>query len=45
VLPLKEIHDRGAALEPGRAFWSLPHQVEGKLLRKRAPACTQLWPR
>ena len=45
VLPLKEVHDRGVALEPGRAFWSLPHQVERKLVRKRSPACTQLWPR
>ena len=45
VLPLKEIHDRGVALEPGRAFWSPPPQLEGKSLRKRSPACTQLWPR
>jgi predicted phosphodiesterase len=45
VLPLKEIHDRGVALEPGKVFWSRPPQLEGKFLRKRSPVCTQLWPR
>jgi hypothetical protein len=45
VLPLKEIHHRGVAIEPGRAFWSRPPQLEGKSLRKRSPVCTQLWPR
>lgn len=46
VLPLKEVHDRGVALEPGSAFWSRPPQLEGTvLLRKRSPVCTQHWPR
>src|ERR1700730_2430267 len=46
VLPLKEVHDRGVALEPGSAFWSRPPPVEGTvLLRKRSPVCTQHWPR
>jgi hypothetical protein len=40
VLPLKEIHDRGVALEPGNVFWSRPPQLEGKFLRKRSPVCT-----
>ena len=45
VLPLKEIHERGAALEPGSAFWSRPLQLRGTSLGKRSPVCTQLWPR
>jgi predicted phosphodiesterase len=45
VLPLKEIHERGAALEPGSAFWSRPLQSEKASRRRRSPACTQLWPR
>ncbi len=44
VLPLKEIHERGAALEPGSAFWSRSPQSDGASLRKRSPVCTQLWP-
>jgi hypothetical protein len=44
VLPLKEIHERGAALAPGSAFWSRPPQLEGTSRRKRSPVCTQLWP-
>jgi len=45
VLPLKEFHERGVALEPGSAFWSRPPQLEGTSLRKRSPVRTQLWPR
>src|SRR5215468_3558632 len=45
VLPLKEIHERGVALEPGSAFWSRLLQLEGTSLAKRSPMCTQLWPR
>jgi len=45
VLPLKEIHERGAALEPGSAFWSRPLQSEKASRRQRSPARTQLWPR
>jgi diadenosine tetraphosphatase ApaH/serine/threonine PP2A family protein phosphatase len=45
VLPLKETHDRGVALEPGSAFWSRPPQLEGTVFRRRSPICTQLWPR
>ena len=45
VLPLKEIHERGAALEPGSAFWSRSSQLEGASRRKRSPVCIQLWPR
>ena len=45
VLPLKEIHERGVALEPGSAFWSRLPQLEGTFLRKRSLICTQLWPR
>jgi hypothetical protein len=44
VLPLKEVHERGVALEPGSAFWSRPLQ-EGASFGKRSPVCTQLWPR
>src|SRR5215475_4904217 len=40
VLPLKEVHERGAALEPCSAFWSRPVQSTSK----RSPICTQLWP-
>jgi predicted phosphodiesterase len=45
VLPLKEVHERGVALEPGGAFWSRPLQLKGTSLGKRSPVCTQLWPR
>jgi predicted phosphodiesterase/pyruvate-formate lyase-activating enzyme len=45
VLPLKEIHERGAALEPGSAFWSRPLRSEKASRRRCSPACTQLWPR
>jgi hypothetical protein len=45
VLPLKEVHERGVALEPGSAFWSRPLQLEGTSLGKRSPVCTRLWPR
>jgi predicted phosphodiesterase len=45
VLPLKEIRERGAALEPGRVFWSRPLQSEKASRRKLSPVCTQLWPR
>jgi predicted phosphodiesterase len=45
VLPLKEIHERGAALEPSSAFWSRPLQSEKASRRRRSPDCTQLWPR
>jgi predicted phosphodiesterase len=45
VLPLKEVHERGVALEPGSAFWSRPLQLEGASFGKRSPVCTQLWPR
>ena len=45
VLPLKEIHERGAALELGSAFWSRPPRLDGASHRKRASAYTQLWPR
>jgi predicted phosphodiesterase len=44
-LPLKEVHERGVALEPGSAFWSRPLQLEGTSLGNRSPVCTQLWPR
>jgi len=44
VLPLKEIHERGAALEPGSVFWSRPLQPEKASRRRRSPVCTQLWP-
>jgi hypothetical protein len=43
VLPLKEVHERGVALEPGSAFWSRP-LLEGTSLGKRSPVRTQLWP-
>jgi predicted phosphodiesterase len=45
VLPLKEVHERGVALEPGGAFWSRLLQLKGTSLGKRSPVCTQLWPR
>jgi predicted phosphodiesterase len=45
VLPLKEIHERGVVLEPGRAFWSRPPQSDTASRRKRSPVCIQLWPR
>src|SRR5258708_7770466 len=45
VLPLKEIHERGAALEPGSVFWARPLQSEKASRRRRSPVCTQLWPR
>jgi uncharacterized radical SAM superfamily Fe-S cluster-containing enzyme len=45
MLPLKEIHERGAALEPGHAFWSCPPQLEKASRRRRSLICTQLWPR
>jgi predicted phosphodiesterase len=45
VLPLKEIHERGAAFEPGSVFWSRPPQSDGASRRKRSLVCTQLWPR
>jgi len=45
VLPLKEIHERGAALEPGSAFLLPPLRLNGAPRRKRASVCTQLWPR
>jgi hypothetical protein len=31
VLPLKEVHERGVALEPGSAFWSRPFNWKGHL--------------
>jgi predicted phosphodiesterase len=45
VLLLKELHERGAALEPGSAFWSRSPPTDVASRRKRSPACTQLWPR
>jgi len=45
VLPSKEVHERGAALEPGSAFWSRPLRSEKASRRRRSPVCTQLWPR
>ena len=45
VLPLKEVHERGAALESGSAFWSRPLRSEKASRRRRSPVCTQLWPR
>jgi predicted phosphodiesterase len=45
VLPLKEIHDCGVALEPSSVFWSRPPQLKGAVFRKDPPVCTQLWPR
>ena len=45
VLPLKEVHERGAALEPGSAFWPRPLRSEKASRRRRSPVCTQLWPR
>src|SRR5262249_4908419 len=45
VLPLKEIHERGADLEPGGAFWPRPLRSEKASRRRRSPVCTQLWPR
>jgi hypothetical protein len=45
VLPLKEIHERGTALEPSRAFWSRSPQRYESSRRKRSPLCVQLWPR
>jgi Radical SAM superfamily len=45
LLPLKEIHERGAALELGSAFWLRPPRLDGASRRNRAAVCTQLWPR
>jgi uncharacterized radical SAM superfamily Fe-S cluster-containing enzyme len=45
VLPLREIHERGAALESGRSLWLHPPRSEGAPRRKRTSVCTQLWPR
>jgi predicted phosphodiesterase len=44
VLPSKEVHERGVALEPGRALWSRPPQPHGSSRRKRAAVGAQLWP-
>jgi predicted phosphodiesterase len=45
TLPLKEIRERGAALEPGGAFWARPLRSESAARPKRSPVCTQLWAR
>jgi predicted phosphodiesterase len=47
VLPLKEIHDRGVALEPGRAFWSRPRMIspdQQKSMARRMNATTTILP-
>src|SRR5262245_25181779 len=45
VLLLKEVHERGAALEPGRAFWP-PRLPSGQEARRcGSPVCTRLWAR
>jgi hypothetical protein len=44
VLPLREIHERGAALEPGSAFWSRQTLEATSRGKRTRPVCIQLWP-
>jgi predicted phosphodiesterase len=44
VLPLREIHERGAALERGSAFWSRQTLEATSRGKRTRPVCIQLWP-